>query len=202
MKPQVGDIAVCSKGIVGRINREPRKIQYPDGRFAIAWTGIKLWPDTGDPWSSSEPQVIARQSGSGYQAVCCEEGACKSGKVGDWDGTSLPPEEADEYACSDTTIPPADLLGDKGSVIPSEFDNWDGTSIPPEYKPDFSPPQPPAPLLLTHDKSLDKPTSPGDELGVQFKSLDGEDRLLVTEGPFKDWLCFRGSEGQIGRAHV
>lgn len=52
-----GKLALCSRGIPGVITlAEPKSINYPDGRSAVAYVGISL--TTGKPWSARSPIIL------------------------------------------------------------------------------------------------------------------------------------------------
>ena len=55
-----GTFAVCSRGILGLITSdEPERVEYPDGTFGVAWTGITLaGGKVGAPWSSRNPRIV------------------------------------------------------------------------------------------------------------------------------------------------
>lgn len=66
MKPQRGDIAICSLGHVGIIEcDEPQEVTYSDGNKGRTWVGTHLEPLAGKPWSSRNPVVIARRTAEG-----------------------------------------------------------------------------------------------------------------------------------------
>lgn len=71
IRPQNGDIAICSLGHVGVVQCDvPSEVQYPGGRTGMAWTGMKLAPNNGTPWNSRNPRIIARQNANGvYEPV-------------------------------------------------------------------------------------------------------------------------------------
>jgi hypothetical protein len=66
LSPQIGDIALCSRGQLGIISSAvPRELIYSDGNKGIAWIGYKLRVRKDSPWSSREPRVVARKNAEG-----------------------------------------------------------------------------------------------------------------------------------------
>jgi hypothetical protein len=59
--PRKGDIARCSRKMLGLITSDTQKdVTYPDGNTEKAWVGIHIHPDrAGQKWSSKNPTVIA-----------------------------------------------------------------------------------------------------------------------------------------------
>lgn len=60
LEPAAGMIAVCGAESLGIITSDkPQLVHYTDGNSAIAWVGVKLHPNPGEPWSSRSPIVVA-----------------------------------------------------------------------------------------------------------------------------------------------
>jgi hypothetical protein len=58
-KIKKGDIAFCSRGMLGLITEdEPKEVTYLAGEKDIAYVGIQLQNNIGGRWSSRNPRVV------------------------------------------------------------------------------------------------------------------------------------------------